>query len=112
MKVYGERTEHGEVVSHPEVLDEGDELARRFTIRASAREALEEHAASEAIRRAAATRSRPMKRSTPVPSVSFRTLPRQTSGNGNARTISGTRGFDWTSRSKLLVWWKGILVRC
>ena len=44
--------EHGEVVSHPMVLDEGDELARRFTIRASAREALEEPAASEAIRSA------------------------------------------------------------
>ena len=27
-------------------------------------------------------------------------LPRQTSRNGPARTISGTRGFDWTSRSK------------
>ena len=52
--------EHGEVVPHPKV-DEGDELARRFIIRASAREALEEHAASEVIRRAAATRSRPMR---------------------------------------------------
>ena len=37
-----------EVVLHPKV-DEGDELARRCIIRASAREALEEHAASEAI---------------------------------------------------------------
>ena len=46
--------EHGEVVRHPMVLDEGDELARRFTIRASARDSLEEHAASEAIRSAAA----------------------------------------------------------
>ena len=53
--------EHGEVVPHPKVLDEGDELARGFIILASAREALEEHAASEAIRRAAATRHRPMK---------------------------------------------------
>ena len=61
MKVYGELMEHGEVVSHPTVVDEGDELARRFIIGASAREALEEHAAAEAIRRAAATRSRPMK---------------------------------------------------
>ena len=61
MKVFGELMEDGEVVPHPEVLDEGDELARRFIIRASAREALEEHAASEMIRRAAATRSRPMK---------------------------------------------------
>ena len=61
MKDYGELMEHGEVVSLPKVLDEGDELARCFTIRASAREALEEHAASEAIRRAAATRSRPMR---------------------------------------------------
>ena len=42
MKVYGELIEHGEVVPHPKVLDEGDELARRFIIRASAREALEE----------------------------------------------------------------------
>ena len=61
MKVCGELMEHGEVVPHPKVVDEGDELARRFIIWASAREALEEHAASEAIRRAAATRSRPMK---------------------------------------------------
>ena len=60
-KVYGELVEHGEVVLHPKVLDEGDELARRFIIRTSAREASEEHAASEAIIRAAATRSRPMK---------------------------------------------------
>ena len=60
-KVHGELMEHGEVVPYPKVLDEGDELARRFLIRASAREASEEHAASEAIRRAAATRSRPMK---------------------------------------------------
>ena len=42
-------------------MDEGDELARSFIIRASAREALEEHVASEAIRRAAATRSWPMR---------------------------------------------------
>ena len=61
MMVYGELMEHGEVVLHPAVLDEEDELARRFIIRASAREALEEHAAAEAIRRAAATRARPMK---------------------------------------------------
>ena len=47
MKVHGELTEHGEVVPHPKVVDEGDELARRFTIRASARDALERHAASE-----------------------------------------------------------------
>ena len=59
-KVHGELTKHGEVVPHPKVVDEGDELARRFIIRTSAREALEEPAASEAIRRAAATRSRPM----------------------------------------------------
>ena len=50
MKVCGELMEYGEVVHHPKVLDEGDELARRLFIRASAREALEEHAASEAIR--------------------------------------------------------------
>ena len=43
------------------VVDEGGELARRFIIRASTREALEEHAASEVIRRAAATRFWPMK---------------------------------------------------
>ena len=43
------------------VVDEGDELARRFIIRASAREALEEHVAAETVRRAAAARSRPMK---------------------------------------------------
>ena len=40
-----------EVVPHPNVVDARDELARRFSIRASAREALERHAASEAIRR-------------------------------------------------------------
>ena len=61
MKVHGELMEHGEVIAHPKLVDEGDELARRFIVRASARDALEEHAASEAIRRAAATRSRPMK---------------------------------------------------
>ena len=60
MKVYSELMEHGEAVRHPTVVDEGDELARRFIIRASAREALEEHASAEAIRRAAATRSHPM----------------------------------------------------
>ena len=36
---------------------EGDELARRFIIRSSARQAFEEHVAVEAVRRAAATRS-------------------------------------------------------
>ena len=72
----------GEGLHHSKVLDEGDELARRFVIRASAREALEEHAASEAGRRAAATHSG------------------KRAENGNARTISGIRGFDWTSRSK------------
>ena len=110
MKVYGQLVEHGEVVPHPKVVDEGDELARRFIIRASAREAFEEHATSEAIRRAAATRSR----SAPSPLFLLQTLPRQTSGNGNATTVSGTHGFDWTSRSKRLVravWWTGVLVR-
>ena len=67
MKVYGELMEHGEAVPHPTVVDEGDELARRFIIRASAREALEEHAAAEAIRRAAATRSRQRKTFEPRP---------------------------------------------
>ena len=109
MKVYGQLVEHGEVVFHPKVVDEGG-LARRFIIRASAREALEEHATSEAIRRAAATRSRS------APSLLFlvQTTPRQTSGNGNARTMSGTHGFDGTSRTKWLVravWWTGVLVR-
>ena len=34
-------------------------------------------------------------------------------GSENGACLStGTRGFDWTSRSKLLVWWKGTLVRC
>ena len=47
MKVYGERTEHGEVVLHSNVMDERDELARRFIIRAAARDALERQAASE-----------------------------------------------------------------
>ena len=40
VKVHGELMEHGEVVPHRTVVDEGDELARRFIIRASAREAL------------------------------------------------------------------------
>ena len=61
VKVYGELMDNGEVVPHPTVVDEGDELARRFIIRASARGALEEHAAAEAKRRAATTRSQPMK---------------------------------------------------
>ena len=56
MKVYGELMEHGEVVPHPKVVVEGDELARRFIVRTSAR-----GAASEAIRRAVATFSRPVK---------------------------------------------------
>ena len=60
MKVYGELMEHGEVVPHLKVEDDGDELARRFISPASVREALEEHA-WEATRRAAVTRSPPMK---------------------------------------------------
>ena len=48
--VDSELMEHGEVVLHPNVVDEKDELARRCIIRASAREALERHA-SERIRR-------------------------------------------------------------
>ena len=75
MKVHGELTEHGEVLPHPNVVDERDEMARRFIIRASA----------------------PWK---DMP-------PRKRS----EEPLSGTRGFDWSSRSKLLVWWKGILVR-
>ena len=51
MKVHGKQMEDGEVVLHPKVVDEGDELTRRFIIRASAQEALEKHAASAAIRR-------------------------------------------------------------
>ena len=59
-------------VPHPTVVDEGAEQGRRFIICTSAREALEEHAASEAIRRAAATLSRPIRNiRAPVPSVSF-----------------------------------------
>ena len=110
MKVYGELMEHGEVDPHPTVVDEGDELARRCCIvRASAREALEEHAAAEAVRRAGAARSRPMRTFEPL----FFFFYRQTTGNGNATTISWTRCFDRTSRSEKLVgavWWKGILV--
>ena len=90
MNVSGELMEHGEVVLHPKVLDEGDELARRFIVRASAREVLSScHAfpANENIRAR-------------FPLFLLLTLPRQTSGNGNARTVSWTRGFDWTSRSK------------
>ena len=93
MKACGELMEHWEVVLHPKVLDEGDELAGRFIIRASAR-------ASEAIRRAAATRSPPMKTFEPGSFfVSFTGIT-QAGGNGNARTVSGTSGFDWTSRSE------------
>ena len=47
MKVYDETAEPGD----SNVLDERNELARRFIIRASARKALERHAASERIRR-------------------------------------------------------------
>ena len=43
MKVYGELTEHEEVVFHSNVADERDEMARRFNIRALAREVLERH---------------------------------------------------------------------
>ena len=32
VKVRGELMEHGEVIPHPTVVDEGDELARRFII--------------------------------------------------------------------------------
>ena len=98
MKVYGVLMEHGEVVPPPKVMDEGDELARRFIFRASAREALEEHAAVEAIRRVAATRSRPFENvRARHPLFLLPTLPREASGNGHARTM---RGFDWTSLSK------------
>ena len=48
MKVCGELTEHEEVVFHSIVVDERDELARRFIIRASVREVLGRHVASEA----------------------------------------------------------------
>ena len=51
MKVCGELAEHGEVVVHSNVVDERDQLARRFIIQASAREVLERHVASEAISR-------------------------------------------------------------
>ena len=43
MKAYGELMEQEEVVFHSNVADERDELARRFVIRASAREILERH---------------------------------------------------------------------
>ena len=93
--------EHEEVVLHPKVFNEVDELARIFHY--SAREAMEEHVASEAIRRAAATRSWPMKTFEPGTFLLFfsPTPPRQTSGHSNARTVSGTRGFGWTSPSDL-----------
>ena len=96
MKIYGELMEHGEVVLHPKVVDEGDELARTFH-HSGVRARREEHAASKAIRRAAATRSRPMKTFEPGTLCFFY---RHTSGNGHAWTAFGTRGFDWTSRSK------------
>ena len=43
MTVCSELVEHAEIVPHPTVVDERDELARRFIIRASAHQALEEH---------------------------------------------------------------------
>ena len=43
--------EHGEVVFHLNVVDERDQLARRFIIEASAREVLERDVASEGTRR-------------------------------------------------------------
>ena len=52
--------EQGGLALHPSVLDEGTDLARRSVIRA-ARRALEENAASEAIRQTVETRSQPMK---------------------------------------------------
>ena len=75
VKVHGELMEQGEVVPHPKVVDDGDELATRFINRAPTREALEENAASEAIRRAAATRSRSMKTFEPGTSVSSTDYP-------------------------------------
>ena len=50
MTVDSALTEHGEVVLHPNVLDERDELARRFIIVAPARDTLERYAALERIR--------------------------------------------------------------
>ena len=114
MKVYGELMEHGEVVPHPKVVDEGDE-ARRFIIRASAREALEEHAASEAIRRAAATRSRPMRTFEPGTLCFFHRFdPGKRAETAMRGRYLGPAAFDWTTRSEQLVgaiWWKGLLVR-
>ena len=43
MTVYSELVEHGEIVPHPTVVDERDELAKRIIIRVSAHQALEEH---------------------------------------------------------------------
>ena len=48
MKVHGELMEHG--VHHPTVVDQGAEQGRRFIMRTSSREALEEHVASKAIK--------------------------------------------------------------
>ena len=115
MKVYGELMEHGEVVHHPTVVDEGDELASRFIIRASAREALEENAASEAIRRAAAARFRPLKFFEPVTFCFFyRHHPGkrpQTAIRGRCLGLAAFIGPHWSKQLVGAVWWKGISVR-
>ena len=72
MKVYGELMKHGKVVPHPTVLDE---LARRLIIRASAREALEEHEPRQKRSEEQLPLSRPTKTFEPGTSVSFTDTP-------------------------------------
>ena len=89
LKVCGELVEHEEVVPHPKVVDEGDELARRF-IRVSARELwknmLLQSDQEQLLRVPGNVRAR-------YPLF----LHRQ---NESKRADTGTRGLDWTTRSK------------
>eukprot|EP00974_Lingulodinium_polyedra_P082869 8026577-Lingulodinium_polyedra.AAC.1 len=61
MKLYGDLYELGEVGCHPNVLEPGSALGRRFAMRECAREALERHQSADAMARAVAARSRPLR---------------------------------------------------
>ena len=86
MKVHGELMEHGEVVPHPKVVDEGAELARRFIIRASGRTRR-----FPSDQESSGTLSLPMKVFEP------HKLCFSCRRHDPARTIPEIRGFDWTS---------------
>ena len=105
----------GPVVPHPKVVEEGDELATRFIIRTSVREAFGRTCCFRSGQESSCYAFLANENVRALyPLFLLPTLPRQTSGYSNARTISGTLGFDWTTRSKWLVgevWWKSTLVR-